>query len=195
MEKRCVRMGINKLSLLATYISRVVPGVDKIVVHDDTIVCSLQKEYLPLACKILNTHSVLKLSSLMDIWGVDYPERSDRFEVNYMLLSTKYNFRLILRVNLREFEGIDSVTAIFNSAGWLEREVWDMYGVMFFNHKDLRRILTDYGFDGHPLRKDFPLSGFMEVRYDDGEKRVVYEPLEVAQEYRSFNFKSPWERL
>lgn len=188
-------MGINKLSLLATYISRVVPGVDKIVVHDDTIVCSLQKEYLPLACKILNTHSVLKLSSLMDIWGVDYPERSDRFEVNYMLLSTKYNFRLILRVNLREFEGIDSVTAIFNSAGWLEREVWDMYGVMFFNHKDLRRILTDYGFDGHPLRKDFPLSGFMEVRYDDGEKRVVYEPLEVAQEYRSFNFKSPWERL
>ena len=131
----------------------------------------------------------------MDIWGVDYPDKNERFEVNYQLLSIYLNVRIVLRLTVEEFEGVDSVSSLFSSAGWLEREVWDMYGVFFFENTDLRRILTDYGFQGHPLRKDFPLSGFMEVRYDDSEKRVVYEPLEVSQEFRSFNFSSPWEKL
>lgn len=132
-------------------------------------------------------------SSLMDIWGADYPYREHRFEVNFLVLNFSTSYRVIIRVCTNEYLPIPTVSDIYSSANWLEREVWDMYGVYFSGHKDLRRILTDYGFLGFPLRKDFPLTGYTEVRYDDTKKQVVLEPLEVSQELRLFNFKSPWE--
>jgi len=132
---------------------------------------------------------------LVDITGVDYPEREERFEVVYHLLSTKQNQRVRIKLPAGEETPVDSVTGVYNAAGWFEREVWDLYGVFFANHPDLRRILTDYGFEGHPLRKDFPLTGFVEVRYDEDEKRVVYEPVKLTQEFRHFDFMSPWEGM
>ena len=132
---------------------------------------------------------------LVDITGADYPEREERFEVVYHLLSLKHNQRVRVKLPAGEETPVESVTGVFSSAGWYEREVWDMYGVFFANHPDLRRILTDYGFEGHPLRKDFPLTGFVEVRYDEDEKRVVYEPVKLTQEFRNFDFMSPWEGM
>lgn len=132
-------------------------------------------------------------STLMDLWGSDYPHRLYRFEINFMLLNLSFPCRLIVRLATNEYLPISTVSTLYSSAGWLEREVWDMYGVYFSGHKDLRRILTDYGFSGYPLRKDFPLTGYTEVRYDDTKKQVVLEPLEISQELRLFNFKSPWE--
>lgn len=123
---------------------------------------------------------------------VDYPQREKRFEVNYLLLSQRYVRRLKLKVRVDPYEGLESVTCLFKAANWFEREAWDMFGVFFHNHPNLRRILTDYGFEGHPLRKDFPLTGFVEVRYDEEKKRVVAESLETAQEFRAFEFQSPW---
>ena len=130
---------------------------------------------------------------LMEIAGVDYPERAERFEVVYCLLSLTRNHRVRVHVATDEEKPVPSVTAIWPVAGWLEREVYDMYGVLFSGHPDLRRILTDYGFRGYPLRKDFPTTGYVEVRWDDSEKRVVYEPVNLTQEYRQFDFLSPWE--
>ncbi len=130
---------------------------------------------------------------LIDVCGVDFPEREKRFEVVYNLLSMKYNLRLRVVVQVGEEMLVPSASAVFSSANWYEREVWDMYGVYFSNHPDLRRILTDYGFEGHPQRKDFPLTGYVEVRYDEEQKRVVYEPVKLDQEFRSFDFESPWE--
>lgn len=140
-------------------------------------------------------HSNTRFQVLIDVCGVDYPSRKRRFEVVYNLLSIQYNSRIRIHTNVDEITPISSVVSIFPSAGWWEREVWDMFGVYFSNHPDLRRILTDYGFEGHPLRKDFPLSGYLESRYDDSEKRVVSEPIEMAQEFRYFDFSSPWEQL
>lgn len=130
---------------------------------------------------------------LTDVAGVDYPAREKRFEVVYHLLSFKHNRRIRVKVATDEQTPVPSVVSLFPSAGWFEREVWDMYGVLFSNHPDLRRILTDYGFDGHPQRKDFPLTGYVELRYDEMQKRVVYEPVKLNQAYRSFDFLSPWE--
>lgn len=130
---------------------------------------------------------------LMDIAGVDWPAEEQRFEVAYMLLSLKHNQRVRVKVFTDEDTPVPSVTGVFNAAAWPERECWDMYGVMFSEHPDLRRLLTDYGFEGHPLRKDFPLTGYVEVRYDDEQKRVVYEPVKLTQEFRTFDFLSPWE--
>ena len=130
---------------------------------------------------------------LIDICGVDFPEREKRFEVVYQLLSLKYNGRLRVKVVADETTPVPSLVSVFSAAGWFEREVWDMYGVLFSDHPDLRRILTDYGFDGHPQRRDFPLTGFVEVRYDDEQKRVVYEPVKLNQAYRNFDYLSPWE--
>jgi len=130
---------------------------------------------------------------LSDICGVDYPDREERFEVNYNLLSLKQNKRIRIKVSVDETMMIPSVTGIYSSANWFEREVWDMYGVRFNDHPDLRRILTDYGFDGHPQRKDFPLTGYVELRYDPDKQRVVYEPVKLDQEFRNFDFLSPWE--
>ena len=130
---------------------------------------------------------------LVDVCGVDWPGREQRFDVVYHLLSMKHNQRVRVKVATDEETAVASVTGVFSSAGWFEREVWDMYGVIFSGHPDLRRILTDYGFEGHPLRKDFPLTGYVEMRYDDEAKRVVYEPVKLTQDFRSFDFLSPWE--
>ncbi len=136
-----------------------------------------------------------QFKQLMDVTAVDYPEREERFDVVYNLLSLKQNQRIRVKVSTDEATPVASAASVFNSAIWFEREVWDMYGVLFTDHPDLRRILTDYGFDGHPLRKDFPLTGYVEVRYDEDQKRVVYEPVNLAQEFRQFDFVSPWEGM
>jgi NADH-quinone oxidoreductase subunit C len=131
--------------------------------------------------------------SLIDISGVDYPSRTARFDVVYHLLSPRQNLRIRVKVATDEDTPVPSATPVYLGADWYERETYDLYGVLFSGHPDLRRILTDYGFEGHPLRKDFPLTGFVEVRYDDEVKRVVYEPVELRQEFRNFDFQSPWE--
>lgn len=141
----------------------------------------------------LENNSLTQFKVLNDICVIDYPEKLNRFEVNYNLLSVKYNFRFFIKCYTSAY--ISSVSGIFNSANWIERECWDMFGIFFTNHPDLRRILTDYGFDGFPLRKDFPLTGYIEIRYDDEKANIVYEPLEMSQEYRLFNFTSPWEKI
>jgi NADH-quinone oxidoreductase subunit C len=132
---------------------------------------------------------------LVDICGVDYPERPERFDVVYNLLSVKNNIRVRVKTMAGEDTPVPSATGLFSAAGWFEREAWDLYGIYFADHPDLRRLLTDYGFEGHPLRKDFPLTGYVEVRYDEEQKRVVYEPVKLKQEFRSFDFMSPWEGM
>lgn len=131
--------------------------------------------------------------SFIDVCGVDYPDREERFDVVYHLLSPQRNLRVRLKLTTDDQQPVPSLTSIFPGADWFEREAFDLYGILFSNHPDLRRILTDYGFDGHPLRKDFPTSGFVEVRYDEERKRVVYEPVALAQEFRTFDYLSPWE--
>jgi NADH-quinone oxidoreductase subunit C len=141
----------------------------------------------------LRTDPNCQFSSLVDITAVDYPDRAKRFDVVYHFLSMYQNHRIRLRVSIREDEMVPSVSHVHPSANWFEREVFDMFGILFSGHPDLRRILTDYGFRGHPLRKDFPTTGYTEVRYDELQKRVVYEPVKLVQEYRQFDFMSPWE--
>ncbi|ANT59371.1 NADH-quinone oxidoreductase chain 5 [Salipiger sp. CCB-MM3] len=143
--------------------------------------------------EFLRSDPTCRFSSLVDITAVDYPDRPKRFDVVYHLLSMYQNHRIRLRVSVREDEIVPSITSVHPSANWLEREVFDMFGILFSGHPDLRRILTDYGFRGHPLRKDFPTTGYVEVRYDEELKRVVYEPVKLVQEYRQFDFMSPWE--
>jgi NADH-quinone oxidoreductase subunit C len=132
---------------------------------------------------------------LMDVCGADYPGREERFDVVYNLLSLTHNRRVRVKVKTSPDQPIPTVTGVFNSADWWERETWDMFGIYFLDHPDLRRILSDYGFEGHALRKDFPLTGYVEVRYDDDQKRIVYEPVKLQQEFRSFDFLSPWEGI
>ena len=141
----------------------------------------------------LKTNKDSKFRQLIDITSVDYPEQNQRFKMVYLFLSHEFNQRIILTYFVSENEVINSLTSIFPSANWMEREVFDMYGVKFKNHPDLRRILTDYGFKGHPLRKDFPLSGHTEVRYNEAEKKVISEPVKLEQNYRNFDYESPWE--
>jgi len=143
--------------------------------------------------EFLKADSNCRFSTLVDITAVDYPERAKRFDVVYHFLSMYTNQRVRLRVAVREDEIVPSITKIHPSANWFEREVFDMFGILFSGHPDLRRILTDYGFRGYPLRKDFPTTGYTEVRYDEAQKRVVYEPVKLTQEYRQFDFMSPWE--
>jgi NADH-quinone oxidoreductase subunit C len=143
--------------------------------------------------RYLRDDPALQFVSFIDLCGVDYPERAERFEVVYHLLSPRKNVRIRVKVSTDETTPVPSITGIFAGADWFEREAWDMYGILFTGHPDLRRLLTDYGFDGHPQRRDFPLTGYVEVRYDDELKRVVYEPVELRQEFRNFDFLSPWE--
>jgi len=143
----------------------------------------------------LRDDSLCRFGSLIDICGVDYPDREQRFDVVYHLLSPWLNHRIRVRIKTDEAHPVPSLTGLFPGANWFEREAYDLYGILFAGHPDLRRILTDYGFQGHPLRKDFPLTGFVELRYDDELKRVVYEPVKLMQEYRSFDFLSPWEAM
>jgi len=142
---------------------------------------------------LLKTNKNTKFRQLIDITAADYPENQQRFKMIYLLLSHEFNQRIILSYFINENEPIFSLTKIFPSANWMEREIFDMYGIKFTDHPDLRRILTDYGFQGHPLRKDFPLTGHNEVRYSENEKKVIYEPVKLEQNYRNFDFESPWE--
>lgn len=143
--------------------------------------------------EFLRNDPTCRFSTLADVTAVDYPERSKRFDVVYHFLSMYQNQRVRLRVSVREDEMVPSIVPVHPSANWFEREVFDMFGIIFSDHPDLRRLLTDYGFRGHPLRKDFPTTGYTEVRYDEVEKRVVYEPVQLTQDYRQFDFMSPWE--
>ena len=145
--------------------------------------------------QFLKDNHYAQFTNLTDIAGMDVPCRQYRFEIIYNLLSVRYNARVRVKTYTDELTPVDSCNEVFKAANWYEREIWDMYGVFFANHPDLRRILTDYGFEGHPQRRDFPLSGFVEVRYDDEKKRVVLEPLELAQEFRKFDLSAPWEQF
>lgn len=144
---------------------------------------------------VLRDDSNCQFKVLVSVCGADYPAREKRFEVVYNLLSLKHNQRIRVKVATDEATPVPSVVGVFPSANWFERETWDLYGVLFSDHPDLRRILTDYGFEGHPLRKDFPLTGYVEVRYDEEQKRVVYEPVKLVQDFRTFDFTSPWEGM
>ncbi len=166
--------------------------IDVEVVHDELMV-RVQRNAIVRMLSFLRDDSNCHFKCLMDVCGVDYPGRGERFEVVYNLLSLRHNQRVRIKLTTDEESPVPSVTGVFNSAGWWEREAWDLYGIYFSDHPDLRRILTDYGFEGHPMRKDFPLTGFVEVRYDETQKRVVYEPVQLTQEFRRFDFMSPWE--
>ncbi|WP_226886400.1 NADH-quinone oxidoreductase subunit C [Nisaea nitritireducens] len=159
----------------------------------DELVIRTHPQYILKVLTFLRDDSQCQFRCLVDLCGTDFPEREQRFDVVYNLLSVQQNNRIRVKVATDEATPVPSSTGVFPSAGWFEREAWDMYGVFFSDHPDLRRLLTDYGFEGHPLRKDFPLTGHVEVRYDDEQKRVVYEPVKLVQDFRSFDFLSPWE--
>lgn len=159
----------------------------------DELVLEVPRDDIVKVLTGLRDDTNCQFRQLVDLCGVDYPDREERFEVVYHLLSLRQNQRIRVKVHTDESTPVPSVTGVFSSAGWWEREAWDLYGILFSGHPDLRRILTDYGFEGHPLRKDFPLTGHVEVRYDDELKRVVYEPVKLTQEFRDFDFLSPWE--
>lgn len=154
---------------------------------------TVKREEIVAALRFLRDDSQAQFWNIIDLCGVDFPERSERFEVVYHLLSPRLNARIRVKTSTDEATPVPSVTSIYPGANWFEREAWDMYGILFSGHPDLRRLLTDYGFEGHPLRKDFPLTGYVEVRYDDEVKRVVYEPVNLRQEFRDFDFESPWD--
>ena len=155
----------------------------------------VNKENIFQTIKNLKDNKNLIFNQLIDITAIDYPSNSLRFEIIYILLSMVRNKRIVVKTFLGENEGIESITTIHKSAEWYERECYDLFGIKFLNHPDLRRIMTDYNFEGHPLRKDFPLTGHTEVRYDDLEKKVIYEPVKLTQEYRNFDYMSPWEGI
>ena len=154
---------------------------------------NIDSENLISSILFLKTNEKCRFKQLIDITAVDYPEKEKRFKVVYLLLSHENNLRISINMNIDEKTPVPSITKIFPSANWMEREVFDMYGISFKDHPDLRRILTDYGFEGYPLRKDFPLTGHTEVRYSEEKKKVIYEPVKLDQQYRDFDFESPWE--
>ncbi len=167
---------------------------DKVIASHEThgeVVITVARDSIEDALRTLRDDH--EYQQLMEIAGVDYPDRAERFEVVYMLLSLTKNHRIMVKVNAAEDAAVPTVTTLWPVAGWLEREVYDMFGVVFAGNPDLRRILTDYGFEGHPFRKDFPLTGYQELRYSEEEQRVVYEPVRLAQDLRQFDFMSPWE--
>ena len=163
------------------------------IIENNELLIETEESELLDVVQFLKSNEKCKFRQLIDIAGVDYPENEKRFELIYLFLSHEHNLRIKLLIKFQINQTIVSLTKIFPSANWMEREVFDMYGIKFKNHPDLRRILTDYGFKGHPLRKDFPLTGFNEVRYSEKEKKVIYEPVKLEQNYRNFDFESPWE--
>ena len=162
-------------------------------IDNEELLIEISENDLLDVVQFLKLNENCKFKQLIDIAGVDYPENEKRFELIYLFLSHENNTRIKLLIKFEINQTINSITKIFPSANWMEREVFDMYGIKFKNHPDLRRILTDYGFKGHPLRKDFPLTGFNEVRYSEKDKKVIYEPVKLEQNYRNFDFESPWE--
>ena len=185
----------NLLNYLIQSIPKFINSNIRINTNEDILIIHTKNEYLLDLLNFLKNNQLLQFKTLISITAVDYPNNSNRFELNYFLLSYKLNTRLIIKLETNDTTPVNSIVSIYSGANWYEREVWDLFGVFFSNHPDLRRILTDYGFEGFPFRKDFPQTGFVEVRYDDQKKYVMYEPLEVAQEYRSFDFISPWSNL
>ena len=159
----------------------------------DELTVTVRRDDILEVLKVLRDDANCQFKQLVDVCGVDYPEKETRFAVVYNLLSLTHNLRIRIKIWTDEDTPVPSACELFSSANWWEREVWDLYGIYFSGHPDLRRILTDYGFEGHPLRKDFPLTGYVEMRYDDEQKRVVYEPVKLTQEFRTFDFLSPWE--
>ena len=182
---------LNKLEKIIN--SELSSKIQRSVIENDELLIEINENDLIEVVQFLKSNEKSKFRQLIDIAGVDYPDKEKRFQLVYLFLSHEYNHRLKLSINFEADQVINSITKIFPSANWMEREVFDMYGIKFKNHPDLRRILTDYGFKGHPLRKDFPLTGFNEVRYSEKEKKVVYEPVKLEQNYRNFDFESPWE--
>lgn len=179
---------------LGDYIVTTVPDLaGSAEVSHDQLTVSAASESLIRLLVFLRDDPECQFKQLVDICGVDWPERAARFDIVYHLLSHRQNQRVRIKVQTAEGKSVPSVGEVFSAAPWYEREVWDMYGVFFDDHPDLRRMLTDYGFEGHPLRKDFPLTGYVEMRYDEAQKRVVYEPVNLTQEFRTFDFTSPWE--
>lgn len=186
----------QELTEFGTIISGALPAeITNVEIIRDQLVLWTRVESIGAVLTFLRDDPGCLFKMLVDVTAVDYPEREARFEVVYNLLSLKHNRRVRLKLAVEDGVSVPSVSGIFGAASWYEREVWDMFGIAFTGHPDLRRILTDYGFEGHPLRKDFPLTGYVEVRYDDEQKRVVYEPVKLAQEFRSFDFVSPWEGM
>jgi NADH dehydrogenase (ubiquinone) Fe-S protein 3 len=189
-----MRYNLKILSYFINYIVELFPKyLESIYVNRNSIFINVSKENVGVLITVLRYHLGFRFDSLLDVWAVDRPAVRERFKVGYNFLSVFYNFRVIVYTTIAKDHFLDSMTPLFRSANWLEREVWDMFGIFFVNHPDLRRILTDYGFTGFPLRKDFPLSGYTQVRYDEESKKVLLEPLELSQEFRYFNFSSPWE--
>jgi NADH-quinone oxidoreductase subunit C len=189
-------MSIENLSDLAAHIESRMPDAvrsTQIVVGELTVLA--ERDHILTLLRFLRDDQQCNFETLIDICGVDYPERVERFEVVYHLLSMRMNHRIRVRIRTDEETPVASCVPIWPAANWFEREAFDMYGIQFSDHPDLRRILTDYGFEGFPLRKDFPLTGHYEVRFDDLEKRVIYEPVKLTQEYRNFDFLSPWEGM
>jgi NADH-quinone oxidoreductase subunit C len=184
------------LKELAEYIITALTGdVSSYDIARGELTLNVRREGIVRVLTFLRDDTNCQFRQLLDVAGVDYPDREERFDVVYHLLSLRQNQRVRVKATASEDTPVPSVTAVFSSAGWWERETWDLYGIFFADHPDLRRILTDYGFEGHPLRKDFPLTGYVELRYDDDQKRVVYEPVKLTQEFRSFDFLSPWEGI
>jgi NADH-quinone oxidoreductase subunit C len=186
----------DRLATLAEHLAAALPGavLGSDIRHGE-LCCRVARDALPRVLGFLRDDAKCRFTVLCDVCGADYPDRPERFEVVYNLLSIALNQRIRIKVSTDENEPVPSAVALFSSAGWWERETYDLYGIYFSDHPDLRRILTDYGFDGHPLRKDFPLTGYVEVRYDEDQKRVVYDKVKLAQEFRSFDFLSPWEGM
>ena len=188
MDEALIELGQTLLAALPNHLS------DAAVFHGELTVKSTADGLIKVLT-YLRDNAETQFRQLTDICAVDYPQRDPRFDVVYHLLSHRFNRRIRIKVRCDEDATVPSVTEVFSAAGWYEREAWDLYGIFFSGHPDLRRLLTDYGFRGHPMRKDFPLTGEVEVRYDEEQKRVVYEPVRLTQEFRTFDFLSPWEGM
>lgn len=187
---------MNKIFHFSEFLVTSVPNyIKKINIKENVVCLETSLKYLYKLIKFLKLNHNCNLDQLVDICSIDYPGKAQRFILVYNLLSVRFNFRVRVSVKVDEITPAPTLVSLYSSANWLEREVWDMHGVFFNNHPDLRRILTDYGFEGFPLRKDFPQTGYVEVRYDDQKKNVLYEPLEMAQEYRTFDFFNPWKQV
>ena len=186
-------MSVTVNDLEKTVNSSLTTAVKRSKINFKQLFIDIEIENLISVILFLKTNDKCKFKQLIDITAVDYPEKEKRFKIVYLLLSHENNFRIIINTEIDEKKTVPSITKIFPSANWMEREVFDMYGISFKDHPDLRRILTDYGFDGYPLRKDFPLTGHTEVRYSESKKKVISEPVKLEQQYRNFDFESPWE--
>ena len=185
---------LNNLKKLEKLInSELASKIHSSCVENEELLIQISENNLVEVVQFLKSNVQCKFKQLIDIAGIDFPDEEKRFEIVYLFLSHENNTRIKVSIKFDSKQVIDSITKIFPSANWMEREVFDMYGIKFKHHPDLRRILTDYGFKGHPLRKDFPLTGFNEVRYSEKDKKVIYEPVKLEQNYRNFDFESPWE--